>query len=76
MNKFITLREPHYTDGGISDEEIFLNINMISEILPHDAAACRGDSDAWKTMIICNNGNKYRVVEDPKRVFDLIAAAE
>ena len=76
MNKFIALREPHYRGGEISDETIYLNINTISEILPHDAAACRGDGDGWKTKIIMNNGSKYNVVEDPARVIELITAAE
>ena len=76
MAKYITLREPHYTNGGISDEEIYLNINMISEVLPHDAVACRGDGDGWKTKIVMSNGSKYNVVEDPTRVIELITAAE
>ena len=76
MNKFISLREPHYCGGEMIDESIYLNINTISEILPHDAAACRGDSDGWKSMVITTTGNKYRVVEDPTRIIELITAAE
>lgn len=76
MNKFIALRIPCYTSDGISDESIYINVNMISEILPHDTAACRGDGDGWKTKIIMNNGSKYNVVEDPTRIIELITAAE
>lgn len=76
MAKYISLREPHYCGGEMIDESIYLNINTISEILPHDSAACRGDSDTWKTMVITMTGNKYRVVEDPERVIELITAVE
>lgn len=76
MNKFITLREPHYRGGEITDEMIYININTISEILPHDAAACRSDADGWASMVITTTGNKYRVVEDPTRIIELITAVE
>lgn len=76
MNKFITLRVPCYRDGGISDESIYINVNMISEILPHDTAACRGDSDGWNTKIIMSNGSKYNVVEEPTKIIELITAIE
>lgn len=76
MNKFVALTEPHYCGGEIIDEKIFLSTSTISEILPHDAAACRGDADGWASMVITATGNKYRVVEDPTRIIELITAVE
>ena len=76
MNKFITVTEPHYCSGEMIDEKIFISTSTISEILPHDAAACRGDADGWASMVITSTGNKYRIVETPERVIELITAAE
>lgn len=74
--KYIILTCPMYTGGEIIDEKFYVNANDISEILPHDMVACRGDSDTWKTKIVMSNGSKYNILEDPQRVIELIAAVE
>ena len=74
--KYIILTSPQYCGGEITDEKFYVNTNDISEILPHDMVACRGDSDTWKTKIVMSNGSKYNIVEDPKRVIELITAVE
>lgn len=74
---YINLRVPVYDikDGSTTDEPITINTNYISEILPREyAGRKRGEADGWNTMLIMTNGNEYRIVEDPKRVIELIAA--
>lgn len=74
--KYVILTSPQYHGGEITDEKFYCNIDMISEVLPHDMTACRGDGDGWNSKIIMSNGSKYNIVETPERVIELIAAAE
>ena len=76
MNKFVMLTVPTYSSGAIIDEKIWVNLNQISEIVPHDVAACRGDGDGWNSEITMTNGKRYHLVETPERVIELISAVE
>lgn len=75
--KFIMLRVPKYipNTGATSDEPVYININQISEIVPNELAQRRGDIDGWKAVVVMNNDNEYRVVEDCDRIIELIRAA-
>ena len=77
MGKFIMLRVPKYipNTGATSDEPIWLNIEQISEVVPNELAQRRGDIDGWKAVVVMNNDNEYRVVEDCDRIIELIRAA-
>lgn len=76
MTKFISLRSPQYniSTGETSDEPIYINADQISEVLPKEFAARRGDGDSWNTVVVMTTGNEYKVVEDAQYILNLITA--
>ena len=74
--KILTLTKPVYDvkSGATTDEKIFINAELISEIVPKESVFGKKNDD-FNTIVIMSNGNQYKVLEKYDRILELIAVA-